>query len=116
MPFTRLALLGALGLLGLAACNKPGEVQPPISGTAAGPGSPQITQISREQPHSSSVSAGVPQITGSTGTSSGERAGGPTVTYSGQGAGSLSPGVPQVTGSTGTRGGDRPGGPSVTYR
>ena len=113
MPFTRLALLGALGLLGLAACK---SESPPISGDASGPGSPQIQQLSREQPHSSSVSAGVPQITGSTGTSSGERAGSPSITYSGQGAGSLSPGVPQITGSSGTRSGDRPGGPSVTYR
>jgi hypothetical protein len=74
----------------IAACA---EAQPPMSGTAAGPGARADEQLSRAAPGSAPVSQGTPVITGSRSTGEGNK---PTVEYTGQGTGNVWSGNTQM--------------------
>lgn len=92
---TRYAAIAVVGL-GLAACDG-ANVQPPIAGTTTGTAGASAAQVATDQipqTQREATSAGVGTVTGTTG--GGERAGAPTITYSGQSSPTqLGGGIPQ---------------------
>ncbi len=93
--FVRFAAVAALGL-GLAACEN-ANVQPPIAGTTTGTAGASAVRVATDQiPQSQreATSAGVGTFTGTTG--GGERAGAPSISYSGPASPTqLGGGIPQ---------------------
>ncbi len=93
--FVRFAAIAALGL-GLAACEG-ANVQPPVAGTVRGTAGSSAAQVATDaipQSQREATSAGVGTFTGTTG--GGERAGAPSISYSGPSSPSqLGGGIPQ---------------------